>query len=267
MRGITFSIALLLACSLAGQAQAQRRGMPILLDVPFVTTPPAAVAAMLRLAGVGAGDVVYDLGSGDGRIVIAALRDFGARRAVGIDLDARRVRQGREAALRAGVADRARFIKGDVFKVDFSPATVVTLYMSERINRELQPRLARLLRPGTRVVSYRWGIGDWPADRGITVGGRYIRFWVIPANVAGRWEWTTGGRRYRLTLSQNFQRVTGTLRSGGEAAPIENTRLTGDRLSFTARLPSGAIRFNGIAAGNALNGVAGNTRVTIRREF
>ena len=125
MREITPWIAVLLACSLAAPAEAQRRGRPILLDVPYANTPPRAVTAMLRMTRVGPNDVVYDLGSGDGRIVIAAVRDFGARRAVGIDLDARRVRQGRENAAKAGVAGRVRFVKGDVFKVNFRAATVL----------------------------------------------------------------------------------------------------------------------------------------------
>lgn len=265
MRAIIAWLALSLALWPAGPAHAQARGRPILLDVPFATTPPEAIAAMLRLAGVGKGDVVYDLGSGDGRIVIAAARDFGARRGVGIDLDPRRVRQGRANASRAGVADRVRFVQGDVFKVDFTPATVITLYMSERINRELLPRLLRL-RPGTRVVSYRWHVGDWPPDRRIVLGGRDIRFWIVPANVAGRWAWEAAGRRYQLTLTQTFQQVTGTLQSGDETAPLEDAQLSGDRFTFAARLPSGAHRFDGVVAGNVLTGVADHAGVTLRRE-
>jgi len=265
MRAFTAWTALLLALWPATEAHAQARGRPILLDVPYATTPPEVVAAMLRFAGVGKGDVVYDLGSGDGRIVIAAVRDFGARRGVGVDLDPRRVRDGRANADRAGVADRVRFVRGDVFKIDFSPATVITLYMSERINRELLPRLLRL-RPGTRIVSYRWHVGDWPPDRMTTLGGRDIRFWIVPADVAGRWVWEAAGRRYHLALSQTFQHVAGTLRSNGEAVPIENVQLSGDQFSFAARLPSGLLRFDGQVAGNALNGVAGNAGVSIRHE-
>lgn len=152
-------------------------------EVPYVVTPPEVVDAMLRLAGVGRDDLVYDLGSGDGRIVIAAARDFGAR-GVGIEIDPRLVAQSTRSAARAGLADRVRFVQQDLFETDLRPATVVTLYLSRELNLRLRPKLLRELRPGARVVSHRFDMGDWPSDR--QVGLEVDRFpyliylWVIP---------------------------------------------------------------------------------------
>ncbi len=175
------ALALALAVFSCGTAaQAQGRGKLQHLDVPFATTPPAAVSAMLKLANAGPGDIVYDLGAGDGRIVVAAVRDFGVREGVGIDLDKKRVAEGKEAARKAGIADRTRFFQGDAFKVDFTEATILALYMSPRINRELEPRIRAMMRPGTRIVSYRFPIGDWPPARTITVGGQPIHLWIMP---------------------------------------------------------------------------------------
>ena len=151
--------------------------------VRYSPTPDHVVGALLRLAGVGPGDVVYDLGSGDGRIVIAAARDFGAR-AVGVEIDRLLAAAGRRNAEVAGVTDRVRIVEQDIFATDLVPATVVTLYLSESVNARLKPRLLRELRPGTRVVSYRVDMGDWtPAQTvEIDVDGRVrtLYLWVVP---------------------------------------------------------------------------------------
>jgi len=154
------------------------------LDAPYVPTPPEIVAEMLRQTRVGRDDVVYDLGSGDGRIVIAAARDFGAR-GVGIELDAALVQQSRDAAFAAGLGERVTFVWKDIFDVDLSPATVVTIYLFPEVNARLVPKLRRELRPGTRVVSHEYPLGDWPPDRWIqvasTVRTHTLRFWTVPA--------------------------------------------------------------------------------------
>lgn len=153
------------------------------LDVPYVPTPERVVEEMLRIAGVTKDDVVYDLGSGDGRIVITAARQYGAR-GVGIDLDPERIREANENARKAGVADRVRFIQGDLFAADIRPATVVTLYLLPDVNLRLRPKLLRELRPGTRVVSHNYDMGDWAPQKSVTLNldGREHRiyFWVIP---------------------------------------------------------------------------------------
>ncbi|MGW8269946.1 MAG: SAM-dependent methyltransferase [Burkholderiales bacterium] len=152
------------------------------LDVPFVSTPHEVVEAMLVLAKVGPNDVVYDLGCGDGRFVIAAAHEFGAR-GVGIDIDPARIAEARAAAQSEGVADRVRFLQQDLFTVDLSPATVVTLFLLPELNDRLAPKLKRELRPGARVVSHRWMIRGWPPDETILVDVDEVRheafLWVI----------------------------------------------------------------------------------------
>ena len=174
-------IATLLALFFAGgePANAQSRGHFKLLDVPFAGTPPDGVALMLRMAKVGPRDIVYDLGSGDGRIVIAAVRDFGAKAGVGIDIDPKRAVQGAENARKAGVSDRTTFIGADIFKSDFSEATVVTLFMSYRINRELRPVMVRQLKPGTRVVAFRFPVLGWQPVQVETIDGDDVFLYVM----------------------------------------------------------------------------------------
>jgi protein-L-isoaspartate O-methyltransferase len=164
----------------AGQqpaAQAQLRAP----DVIFLSTPPEVVAAMLKVARVGKGDVIYDLGSGDGRIVISAVKDFGAARGVGIDIDPERIAEASANARQAGVADRVTFLNQDLFTTNFSEATVVTLYLLPSLNLRLRPKLLSDLRPGTRIVSHAFDIGDWVPEQTLDVGGRRVYFWTIPA--------------------------------------------------------------------------------------
>src|SRR5215470_439794 len=146
-------------------------------DVMFLPTPHEAVTAMLKLANVGPGDVVYDLGSGDGRILIAAVKDFGAARGVGIDIDPAMVREGTDNAERAKVIDRVRFLNQDLFDTDLHEATVVTLYLLPWLNRKLIPKLKAELKPGARIVAYRFDMGDWKPDQTLIVNGQMIYFW------------------------------------------------------------------------------------------
>jgi ribosomal protein L11 methylase PrmA len=149
------------------------------LDVPFVPTPEKTVAAMLQLAKVGPNDVVYDLGSGDGRIVIAAARRHGAR-GVGIDIDPQRIKESRANARKAGVSARVEFREGDLFKADISEASVVTLYLLPSLNLKLRPKLLAELKPGTRVVSYGFDMGEWQPAATAFVGSSVVYCWVIP---------------------------------------------------------------------------------------
>jgi precorrin-6B methylase 2 len=148
-------------------------------DVPFVPTPEKVVASMLELAKVGPKDVVYDLGSGDGRIVIAAAKKHGAR-GVGIDIDPQRVKEARDNARRAGVADRAEFREGDLFKADISEASVVTIYLLSSVNLHLRPKLLAELKPGTRIVSHAFDMGDWKPAATQKVGSSTVYYWVVP---------------------------------------------------------------------------------------
>jgi len=174
-RFVVAACAVALACAVAAAPQRQ-----VKKDVPYVPTMPEIVDEMLRLANVGRGDVVYDLGCGDGRLVIAAVKKFGAQRGVGVDIDAQLIKQSRENARSAGVANRVKFIKQDLFKTDIREATVVTLYLLPAVNLRLRPKLWTELRPGTRVVSNAFDMGDWKYEKVAFVRGNPIYFWTIP---------------------------------------------------------------------------------------
>ena len=149
-------------------------------DVIYVPTPPQVVEKMLSMAGVKQGDVLYDLGSGDGRIVIAAAKQYKVR-GVGIDIDPQRIREAKENARAAGVTDLVQFRNEDLFQANISPATVVTLYLLESLNEKLRPKLLRDLKPGTRIVSHAFRMGDWEPERTENVNGTMIYFWTVPA--------------------------------------------------------------------------------------
>jgi len=152
-------------------------------DVIYVPTPPEVVAEMLKVANVTKNDVIYDLGSGDGRIVITAAKERGAR-GVGIDIDPERIREANENARAAGVTDKVKFLQKDLFETDIHEATVVTLYLLPSLNVKLRPKLFKELRPGTRIVSHSFDMGDWKPDQVIDVDGRTVYYWVIPANAS-----------------------------------------------------------------------------------
>ncbi len=172
-----------LLAGLAAGAAAGCSTPGIKLDAPYVSTPQPVVDRMLRLAAVRPQDVVYDLGCGDGRIVITAARSFGAR-GVGIDIDPRRIEEANAGARRAGVTGRVRFAAQDLFKTDFSEASVVTLYLFPELNAKLLPKFLAELKPGTRVVSHQFGIGDWKPERSELVWAdimdHWIHLWVVP---------------------------------------------------------------------------------------
>lgn len=168
------SIALTVAASATLLAQTPRKTP----DIHYAPTRQVVADAMLRLANVTANDVVYDLGSGDGRIVIIAAQKYGAR-GVGIEIDRELVERSREIAREGGVADRVTFIEGDLFTTDISPATVVTMFLSTTVNMRLEPKLKRELRPGTRIVAEQFGIGVWPPDQSVRVEGQSLFLWTI----------------------------------------------------------------------------------------
>jgi SAM-dependent methyltransferase len=174
MRAVSLALAVLLVGGCV---------LPMSPDILFIATPERVGSEMLKLAGVTREDVVYDLGSGDGRLVIAAAKEFGAR-GVGVEIQAKLVQDSRESALKAGVADRTQFLWQDMFETDISPATVVTLYLSPELNLRLRPKLLRELRPGSRIVSYQFDMGDWRPDRTVRVqgpGGEHvICLWSVP---------------------------------------------------------------------------------------
>ena len=173
-------LALLLACGSA-VALAQAQKAPRTPDVIFVPTPQEVVEDMLRLVDVKKGDVLYDLGSGDGRIAITAAKLYGIR-AVGIDIDPQRIAEAQENAKKAGVTHLVEFRQADLFMSDFREATVITLYLLPELNVKLRPRLLAELKPGTRIVSHQFDMGDWKAEKKLDSVGRTIYFWTIPAS-------------------------------------------------------------------------------------
>jgi SAM-dependent methyltransferase len=150
------------------------------LDVPYVPSPNAVVEGKLKLAGVKANDTVYDLGCGDGRIVITAAKTYGAK-AVGVDIDPERIREARANAKSAAVEEKVRFEENDLFQADIAGATVVTLYLLPSVNERLKPKLLKELKPGTRIVSHSFDMGDWRPDKEEIVDGRNLYLWIVPA--------------------------------------------------------------------------------------
>jgi hypothetical protein len=224
-------------------------------SIPYVATRSDTVKDMLWMPDVTKDDVVYDLGSGDGRIVIAAVRDFGVRRAVGVEKKHERVLQSRENARKAGVSERVEFIEGDLYTTDFSQASVVTLFLGHRSNIKLRPKILSILKPGTRIVSHQFNMGEWQPGKTLTVFRAYwgmigrisncyrdnpqvpdyegnesdpftndkILMWVVPAPVAGIWrgkiETPNGPKDCKLNLHQSLSEVTGTFQLSGQANP------------------------------------------------
>ena len=219
-------------------------------DVVWVPTPQALVDKMLDIAKVTASDYVIDLGSGDGRTVITAAKR-GAR-TLGIEYNPDMVELSKRNAEKAGVGAKANFMKADLFESDFSQATVITMFLLPDINLKLRPKILDL-KPGTRIVSNTFTMGEWTDDETATVdekdGCTYYctaHLWIVPAKVEGAWQLSRG----ELSLKQNFQMVTGTLKTGGNATPIANGRLRGDQISFTA----GGAQYAGRVNGNTIEG-------------
>ncbi|WP_414527776.1 SAM-dependent methyltransferase [Nodularia chucula] len=171
--------------TLTGQTEAPATALPPQErpgDVPYVPTPPAVVDAMLEVAGVGPDDVLYDLGSGDGRIVTTAAQKYGTR-GVGVEINPELVQEATANAKEAGVSDRVQFVQQDLFQSDFSEATVVTLYLLPDINLKLRPQLLKQLKPGTRIVSHAFDMGEWEPEQTLEVDGRTVYYWVVPEEV------------------------------------------------------------------------------------
>jgi SAM-dependent methyltransferase len=200
-------------------------------DVIWVPTGDALVINMLKMAKVGPSDLVYDLGAGDGKIAIAAAKEFGAT-SVGIEFNPDMAALGQRNAERAGVSKKVKIIQGDIFKEDFSKATVVTMYLLPDLNIKLRPTILKM-NPGTRVVSHAFTMGDWEADAEVDSPAKAY-FWVVPANVAGEWNLSNFGPRgpVTLSLSQHYQRIGGNLLMDGKSQPILNPKLTGSKLEF-----------------------------------
>ena len=248
--------------ALAQSATAQASRSP---DVHFVPTPHDVVAAMLKVANVRRNDVLFDLGSGDGRIVIAAAKKYGTR-GTGIDIDSVRVAEGRLGARKAGVANKAKFQRADLFETDLREATVVTLYLLPTLNVKLRPKLYAELKPGSRVVSHAFDMGSWKPDSTFMVGTSAVFYWVIPANVGGEWALTApGGKEYTLRLTQKFQHVEGTAELNGKSVPVSAAGVHGDKLILEIADPDGPVRLTGRVKDDVITGTHRESKWTARR--
>jgi SAM-dependent methyltransferase len=200
-------------------------------DVIWLPTGTELVSLMLKTANVGPQDLVYDLGAGDGKIAIAAAKEFGAK-AVGIEYNKDMAAYAQRNANQSGVGHLVKIINGDIFVEDFSKATVITLYLLPDLNIKLRPTILKM-KPGTRVVSHAFTMGDWEADKEIGTDANAY-YWVVPANVAG--EWSLDGLELKnttLTLAQRYQRIGGNIKIGDKSQPILNSHLEGKYLRFS----------------------------------
>ncbi|MDB5810111.1 MAG: hypothetical protein JWN94_2233 [Betaproteobacteria bacterium] len=243
-------------------------------DTPYVQTPQNVVERMLQVARVGPADYVIDLGSGDGRMVITAAQKYGAR-GFGVDLDRRLVELANKRAASAGVGDRAAFYERDLYETDLTDASVVTIYLLPEVNLMVRPRLLATLKPGTRVVTHDYDMGEWRPDEQMVMDapdkpvGRdkksKVYYWVVPANAAGKWRWelTVAGKPavFDLSLAQNFQDISGSVRVEGGDWRLENARLQGEEISFMLNDAGSKTRyeFSGHLAGQ---GIVGSVRVS-----
>jgi hypothetical protein len=253
-----FAACLCLCAALAfaqGQATYQPQIGQAGKDVVWVPTPDRLIERMLQMADTTDKDVVVDLGSGDGRIPIAAAKKFGAR-AVGIEYEADLVQLSIRSAAREGVADRVRFLRQDLFQSDLSEATVVALYTSPAIMLALRPRLLGL-KAGTRVVSHQFTLGDWEADEQAIVERTSGYLWVVPAKVEGRWKLRLGEDLYDLQLQQEYQMLRGSAEREGKRSPVIAARLRGEEIRFAFIDRNGDPRsFSGRTAGDAMEGAS-----------
>ena len=239
-------------------------------DVVYVPTPQVVVESMLAMGKVGPTDFIIDLGSGDGRIVITAAKKFGAR-GFGVDLDEVLLKRANAAAEAEGVANRARFVKQDLFETDLSKATVITSYLLPEMNEELRPKLLRL-KPGTRVVAHDYDMGGWQPDENDILavpektvgrpGFSYIYMWYVPADASGKWQIraSAGGQPLAVDLDfrQHFQMLHGTARINARSAQIQNARVRGEDVTFSLTTGTGAAavrhEFAGRIQGDAISG-------------
>ncbi len=250
-----------LIASLAISAQAQD------LDVPYVPTPQPVVDQMLEIADVGEGDYVIDLGSGDGRIVISAVKRGAWGH--GVDLNPKRIAEARANAENEGVSDRVLFLEENIFDTDFNEATVITMYLLNSVNRKLRPHLLEELEPGTRIVSHSFDMGDWTPDdqyeveSGSTGWTSTIYYWVIPAQAEGEWSWDVNGESFSMSVNQQYQEIDINLSNGTESMKVSDPVLRGKRIGFIAENGTQRYIFSGSIEDDTIEGNAqiyeGNT--------
>ncbi len=222
-------------------------------DVVWVPTPDELVQRMLAMAKVTPKDIVYDLGAGDGKIAIAAAK-LGAT-AVGIEYNPDMAKLAQCYVEAEGLAGKAKIIQGDIFKEDFSRATVVTMYLLPELNLRLRPTILNM-RPGTRVTSHQFTMGDWEADETAEIDYRTAYLWIVPAKVEGDWSFRdASGQRFTVALKQKYQKVSGEVTVGGKKQPLVGATLRGDEIRFAFNDDKGITRtLTGTVRGSEING-------------
>ncbi len=252
---LVLALVFVAACSFA-QAQSAEEYEPKVgqegKDVVWVPTPQALVDKMLDMAKLTPKDYIIDLGSGDGRTVITAAKR--GSKALGIEYNPDMVELSKRNAAKEGVSDKASFVKADLFESDFSQAQVITMFLLPEINLKLRPKILEL-KPGTRIVSNSFTMGEWKADETATVKNGCVSYctaylWIVPARVAGTWKLPQG----ELRLTQTFQKISGSISSGGKTAQITNGEMRGDQIGFT----TGGVKYRGHVMGDAIVGESGN---------
>jgi len=238
------------------------------LDVPFVPTRFPVVDEMLRMAKVTKDDIVYDLGCGDGRILVTAAQKFGSR-GVGYDIDPERIAECHENAKKAGVTDKVTFVLGDLFQADFHEATVMPMYLLPSVNLKLRPKIFRELKPGSRVVSHDFSMENWAPDDHTTVTDddmtHEVYFWIVPANISGAWTWTAGGGnggsvalQFKMAVAQKYQVPEAKVTINGADAAVSDMKLSGEAVTFIAKGKAGTetlvLTFKGKASGDQIAG-------------
>jgi SAM-dependent methyltransferase len=262
--------AFVLALCAIGPAVAQESKPDDNIAGPYVPTPWPIVEDMLRLADVQANDLVYDLGSGDGRLVIAAAKRYGAR-GVGIELQADLVQMALTGAKRDAVADKVKFVQGDLFETDLRDATVVTLYLLPRFTTRLVPKLRAELRPGARIVSHDYPLSPWPPDKVLTfdldekeaISGTTrtnLYYYVVPARVGGTWELSLPKALSPVPLTVQFNQqpdaLDGVARSGGAKFPLRDLAVRAERIRFGLLFGNRLVDLRGVVSGETMSGEA-----------
>jgi hypothetical protein len=225
------------------------------LDVVYIPTPQEVVDRMLEMAEVKKGEFLIDLGSGDGRIPVTAAKKYGAR-GFGVDINPQRVSEANANAQREGVTDLVEFRVQNLYDTDIGKADVLSMYLLSQINLNLRPRILDTLRPGVRVVSHAFDMGDWKPDRQDSVGYRQVFLWIVPAKVEGTWQLSAGDVSGSLEFDQRFQQFGGVARFGNNSATVQEGWLRGARISFAVEIDGERRTFIGTVNGDRIDGIA-----------
>ncbi len=251
LRNLSVGLALMLAS--AGTAAAQDGPR---LDVIFVPTPMHVVDRMLELAEVKKGEFLIDLGSGDGRIPVTAAKKYGAR-GLGVDLDPDRIKEAHANVKKENVGDMVEIRQQNLFETDITKADVISMYLLTDLNLRLRPKLLDL-KPGTRLVSHAFSMGDWIPERKETLAPRYDVFlWIVPAKVEGRWDVQRGEKQFTVEFKQKYQMLEGTAQVNGKTVPVQNGRLRGKDITFDVEVEGQSGTFRGEVDGGIIKGTAG----------